>query len=174
MPLRQTASLPRCAPKRRPSSGAAPRTRALSSSAQPSCVIADRVTRSRVQLPVREFALPTKAQCIQLFETAYRRLYSRSIPGVEIEVLSWVVTLSAPAEGELAKSAATKSYKPKAHGHRPVFDPDSGEFQEVPVFWRPDLEPGAEVSGPAVIAEDETSTVISPLFDAAHRPVWLY
>ena len=119
-----------------------------------------------VQLPVREFVGADKGAMIQLFETAYRRLYSRPIPGVEIEVLSWVLTLSAPSEGELAKSAVTKSYKPKAHGHRPVFDPGTGEFQEVPVFWRPDLEPGAEVSGPAVIAEDETSTVISPLFDA--------
>jgi N-methylhydantoinase A len=34
------------------------------------------------------------------------------------------------------------------------------------VFWRPDLELGAELKGPAVIAEDETSTVIGPLFDA--------
>ena len=119
-----------------------------------------------VQLPVREFVGADKAAMIQLFETAYRRLYSRPIPGVEIEVLSWVLTLSAPSEGELAKSAVTKSYKPKAHGYRPVFDPGTGEFQEVPIFWRPDLEPGAEVSGPAVIAEDETSTVISPLFDA--------
>ena len=119
-----------------------------------------------VQLPVREFVGADKGAMIQLFETAYRRLYSRPIPGVEIEVLSWVLTLSAPSEGELAKSAVTKSYKPKAHGYRPVFDPGTGEFQEVPIFWRPDLEPGAEVSGPAIIAEDETSTVISQLFDA--------
>ena len=58
-----------------------------------------------VQLPVREFVGADKAAMIQLFETAYRRLYSRPIPGVEIEVLSWVLTLSAPSEGELAKSA---------------------------------------------------------------------
>jgi N-methylhydantoinase A len=119
-----------------------------------------------VQLPVREFVGADKAAMIQLFENAYRRLYSRPIPGVEIDVLSWVLTLSAPSEGELAKSVSTKPYRPKPDRHRPVFDPDSGEFQEVPIFWRPDLEPGAEVTGPAVIAEDETSTVISPLFDA--------
>ncbi|MGC2690359.1 MAG: hydantoinase/oxoprolinase family protein [Pseudolabrys sp.] len=119
-----------------------------------------------VQLPVREFSAADKATLTQLFETAYRRLYSRPIPGIEIEILSWVLTLSAPSEGELAKSAATKSHKPKPDGHRPVFDPGTGEFLEVPIFWRPDLEPGAELTGPAVIAEDETSTVISPLFGA--------
>ena len=119
-----------------------------------------------VQLPVREFSAADKATLTQVFETAYRRLYSRPIPGIEIEILSWVLTLSAPSEGELAKSAATKSHKPKPDGHRPVFDPGTGEFLEVPIFWRPDLEPGAELTGPAVIAEDETSTVISPLFGA--------
>ncbi|MGC2216516.1 MAG: hydantoinase/oxoprolinase family protein [Pseudolabrys sp.] len=119
-----------------------------------------------VQLPVREFSAADKATLTQLFETAYRRLYSRPIPGIEIEILSWVLTLSAPSEGERAKSAATKSHKPKPDGHRPVFDPGTGEFLEVPIFWRPDLEPGAELTGPAVIAEDETSTVISPLFGA--------
>jgi N-methylhydantoinase A len=119
-----------------------------------------------VQLPVREFSAADKATLTQVFETAYRRLYSRPIPGIEIEILSWVLTLSAPSEGELAKSVATKSHKPKPDGHRPVFDPGTGEFLEVPIFWRPNLEPGAELTGPAVIAEDETSTVISPLFGA--------
>ncbi len=49
---------------------------------------------------------------------------------------------------------------------RPIFDPHTGEFEEVDIYRRPDLAPGARISGPAVIAEDETSTVISPLFDA--------
>src|SRR5258707_2933479 len=33
----------------------------------------------------------------ELFEVAYRRLYSRTIPGVEIEILSWVASVSAPS-----------------------------------------------------------------------------
>src|SRR6516165_3279601 len=32
------------------------------------------------------------------FETAYRTLYNRTIPGVEIEVVSWVLSLSAPVD----------------------------------------------------------------------------
>ena len=47
-----------------------------------------------------------------------------------------------------------------------MFDSDAGEFLKVPIFWRPDLKPGMELRGPAVIAEDETSTVVSPLFNA--------
>jgi N-methylhydantoinase A len=119
-----------------------------------------------VQLPVREFVATDKSTVTELFESAYRRLYSRPIPGVEIEILSWVLTVSAPSEGELARPAPAKAHKPKPSGRRSLFDPNTGEFHDVPVFWRPDLEPGAELKGPAVIAEDETSTVIGPLFDA--------
>jgi N-methylhydantoinase A len=37
----------------------------------------------------------------------------------------------------------------------------------VPVYWRPDLAPGVRISGPAVIAEDETTTFVTAAFDAA-------
>lgn len=36
----------------------------------------------------------------------------------------------------------------------------------MPVYWRADLAPGARIKGPAVIAEDETSTIVSLRFDA--------
>ena len=63
-------------------------------------------------------------------------------------------------------SVEIKTTEPKPKSRRQVFDPASGEFLDVPIYWRPDLAPGARISGPAVIAEDDTSTVLSPLFDA--------
>jgi N-methylhydantoinase A len=119
-----------------------------------------------VQLPVRDFTAADKAAIKDLFEEAYRRLYSRPIPGVEIEILSWVIAVGAPAEGELAVACETKASTPTPKSRRPVFDPASGEFLDVPIYWRPELEPGARIAGPAVIAEDDTSTVVSPVFDA--------
>src|SRR5579862_3354115 len=119
-----------------------------------------------VQLPVRDFKAADRTIITNLFEEAYRRLYSRPIPGVEIEILSWVVAVGAPAEGELASAVQCKPDSPKPKSHRPVFDPASGEFIDTPIYWRGDLAPGALVSGPAVIAEDDTSTVVSPAFDA--------
>jgi N-methylhydantoinase A len=119
-----------------------------------------------VELPVRDFTAADRATISALFEEAYRRLYSRPIPGVEIEILSWVISLGAPAEGELAKATATKPSQPKPKSRRPVFDPQRGEFLDVPIYWRDDLAPGAAIKGPAVIAENDTSTVVSPQFDA--------
>jgi N-methylhydantoinase A len=119
-----------------------------------------------VELPVRDFTAADRSTIRELFEAAYRRLYSRAIPGVEIEILSWVVSLGAPAEGRLAAPASEQPTEPAPRSRRPVFDPGAGEFRDVPIYWRADLAPGARVKGPAVIAEDETSTVVSPRFDA--------
>jgi N-methylhydantoinase A len=115
---------------------------------------------------VRAFNSADRAAIAALFEDAYRRLYSRPIPGVDIEILSWVVTVSAPAQGELARALPVRLTEPKARTQRPLFDPQAGEFQDVPIYWRRDLAPGAKIAGPAVIAEDDTSTVVSPLFEA--------
>jgi N-methylhydantoinase A len=38
---------------------------------------------------------------------------------------------------------------------------------QAPVYWRFDMAPGARVKGPAIIAEDETSTIVGANFDAS-------
>jgi len=120
-----------------------------------------------VELPVRDFTAADRSTIRELFEAAYRRLYSRAIPGVEIEILSWVVSVSAPSEGHLGAPAREAPSEPKPRSRRQIFDPATGEFREADIYWRGDLAPGARISGPAVIAEDETSTVVSPGFDAS-------
>jgi len=101
------------------------------------------------------------------FEDEYRRLYSRVIPGVEVEILSWVLLLSAPVPAETtAPQPAPEPHTPQPARSRPVLDPETGEFVEVAIHERRDLLPGAAIPGPAVIVEDETSTVVSRSFDA--------
>src|SRR5260221_11860635 len=55
-----------------------------------------------VNLPVRAFTKADSAHLTELFEVAYRRLYSRPIPGVDVETFSWVASVGSPAEGSLA------------------------------------------------------------------------
>jgi N-methylhydantoinase A len=119
-----------------------------------------------VDLPVRAFAAADATLIRALFEKAYRTLYSRAIPSVEIEILSWVITLSAPAGGRLAELTAEQPSEPKSRSRRPLFDPERADFVEVPIFWRDDLAAGMRIKGPAVIAERETSTVVGARFDA--------
>jgi N-methylhydantoinase A len=119
-----------------------------------------------VALPVKPYRAEDAALLLAAFEAAYRALYSRTIPGVEVEVLSWVTATSAPATAGDERALPETPHAPTPDAHRSVFDPATGEATLVPIYWRPTLPPGARIAGPAVIAEDETSTVVSRLFDA--------
>ena len=120
-----------------------------------------------VPLPTRPYRDDDAQTLHAAFEEAYRRLYHRVIPGVEVEVLSWVLLLSAPPPAEAAgPPSSPPGYAPDPTRRRPVFDPESGEFVSVAIHERRDLNPGAQIPGPAIIVEDETSTVVTRLFIA--------
>jgi N-methylhydantoinase A len=120
-----------------------------------------------VPLRAKTYRREDAAEIHAAFEEAYRRLYSRIIPGVEVEVLSWVVLVAAPAPvAEVAPPALPAAFAAAEARRRPVFDPETGEFVEVAIYERPALAPGAALKGPAVIVEDETSTVIGRNFAA--------
>jgi N-methylhydantoinase A len=124
-----------------------------------------------VPLPARTYEDKDAAILHTAFEQEYRRLYSRVIPGVEVEVLSWVLLLSAPVPADTTPPPpSAEPYTPKTARRRPVFDAETGEFIEVAIHERRDLSLGAVIPGPAVIVEDETSTVITRLFDAQINP----
>jgi N-methylhydantoinase A len=120
-----------------------------------------------VPLPTRRYSDDDAEPLRDAFENEYRRLYSRVIPGVEVEILSWVMLLSAPVPTETKTAAPVSArYSPEPARLRSVFDPETGEFIEVAIHDRRDLKTGALIPGPAIIVEDETSTVVSRLFDA--------
>jgi N-methylhydantoinase A len=47
-----------------------------------------------------------------------------------------------------------------------VYDPAAAGVIDFAAFWRPDLEPGDQVDGPAVIAEEQTTTIVPARFTA--------
>jgi N-methylhydantoinase A len=127
-----------------------------------------------VPLPARAYRVGDAAELLAAFEAAYRRLYSRIIPGVEVEILSWVLLLSGPVPHEDAPGPSQPlPSRPAPARRRLVFDPDSAEFIDVAIHERAALAPGAVIPGPAIIVEDETSTVIGRSFDAQINP-WGY
>jgi N-methylhydantoinase A len=120
-----------------------------------------------VPLVAKTYRREHAGEIVAAFEDAYRRLYSRVIPGVEVEVLSWVVLVAAalPVEDAVPPTPSAEFAALEAR-RRDVFDPETGEFVEVAIYERASLGPGATLSGPAVIVEDETSTVVGRNFDA--------
>ena len=119
-----------------------------------------------VPLPVRTLGAEDREVLQRAFDEEYSRLYRRVIPEAEVEVLTWALTVSTTAERPGRVGMATPRPAPAPADHLRVPDLESGEEQDVPLYWRPDLEPGAAVDGPAIIAEDETSTFVPQRFGA--------
>jgi N-methylhydantoinase A len=119
-------------------------------------------------LPVRDFQKGDGAILHGIFEDAYAHLYGRTIPELDVEVLSWTLTVSAPAvEWESAVNVAVEGTELKPRRHRRMFDPVKEGPVEAAEYWRRDLVPGMVVAGPALIVEEQTTTVVSSSFDAA-------
>ena len=98
------------------------------------------------------------------FDREYARLYRRVIPEAEAEVLTWALTISTVATHPAPVEDVEPRPAPAPVDLLQVPDLETGEDLEVPLFWRPDLEPGAVIPGPAIVAEDETSTFVTRRF----------
>jgi N-methylhydantoinase A len=119
-----------------------------------------------VTLPLQELAAGDAATLRAGFEAVYASLFARPIPGAAIEILSWSVLISTPSHRPPAAPPVTLHPAPPAPGLRTIFDGRTGRHIEVPLYHRADMMPGAQIRGPAVIAEDETTTFVSASFDA--------
>ncbi len=119
-----------------------------------------------VPLPDRPLVADDQVALQAAYDAEYRTLFARVVPTAAVEVLSWGVVVSteaplpAPVADPADRSVAVETARVR------VFDAETGERGEIPLYWRADLARGASLSGPAVIAEDETSTYVPARFDA--------
>ena len=101
------------------------------------------------------------------FDREYTRVYGRSLGGLaDVEVASWVVTVTTEPTPDPLAGATERTGEPQAIGMRDVLDPGSRNVIAHTIYERTGLFPGAAVPGPAIIVESETSTVVSPSFNA--------
>jgi N-methylhydantoinase A len=120
-----------------------------------------------VTLPHRPLVAADAAWLRTAFETEYATMFARPIPGAAIEILSWSVLVSTPTQRPPLAAAVQAQPAPPSIGHRILFDGRTRGQSEVLLYQRADMPAGARIQGPAVIAEDETTTFISASF-AAH------
>jgi N-methylhydantoinase A len=127
-----------------------------------------------VDLPVRPYAAGDDAQIAELFRQKYLQLFNRTIPGLTQEVVSWSLSLGAgvvaPRRIDGTNSADAARYV-DGSGPRSIYDARQGRFSSFGVHRRDALVPGDRIQGPAVIIEDETTTVVSASFDACINSV---
>jgi N-methylhydantoinase A len=110
----------------------------------------------------KPFAQWEKTQIRALFDDAYQRLYGRTYPETPVEFVTFKVRASLPqrefripplrqSEGRLADCIK---------GERPAFSLIRKEYIPFTVYDRAKLFPGAEMDGPAIIEEKESTIVV--------------
>lgn len=127
-----------------------------------------------VPLPEGALAAGDGETLADAFDVEYARLYGRTIPGQEREVLSWTLTVTAPEpeSGTQTASSANGGGEDRNGGASPepgewrLFDPELAEFVDAAVHRRDALPPGAMVTGPAMVVEDQTTTIVARGFRA--------
>ena len=119
-----------------------------------------------VELPARDWKSDDATFIRRAFEAAYEKTYGRIIANLDLELVSWVVEVSADIDTPEPAGAVRKKPAPAPYASRRLLDAGTGQYVEAQAYRRHDLQPGSRVSGPAIIVEDDTSTVVSPTFDA--------
>ena len=113
-----------------------------------------------VPLPTHALGPDDAAAIRDAYETEYRRFFDRPVPGSDVEVMSWAVKVATSPRAAPAEAAVSRTGEAAPVRHQRVRDSATGALADWPVFDRAALAPGARLTGPAIIAEDETSTLI--------------
>jgi len=119
-----------------------------------------------VDVPASALAPASLDPLTAAFEAAYRALYSRTPLGVAIEALNWRTVLSGPPPDfsieDSAQAAAGPDPGDVIKKRRPAYFAEAAGYVDTPVYDRYRLAPGTRLSGPAIIEERESTTVIGP------------
>lgn len=119
-----------------------------------------------VVLPYRSFSNGDSKEILAAFEDAYRGLFGRVIGDLGIEITNWsLVVASALAETtSVARHDGGTSVAPLRT--RQFFDAARRMTIDAQEIARSDMAPGRVVEGPAIIVENETTTIVTSAYRA--------
>jgi len=115
-----------------------------------------------VPLPPRALMAADVPAIRALYDEEYTRFYDRPVPGSDVEILSFAVTVRTVEAHVDPVAPVADAPAPRPVRTQLVRDTATGEVTEWPVYDREHMEPGAMVKGPAIVAEAETSTLVGP------------
>ena len=102
------------------------------------------------------------------FTMTYEQIFGRSLREHAIEIVTWAVTATVNASTDDAQQTPIVQVDQEPQvGWCNLYDPELGTATRSPIYWRDNLKPGYVVEGPAIIAEQETSTVVTSSFTAS-------
>jgi N-methylhydantoinase A len=103
---------------------------------------------------------PDAAKFEALFEREYKTLFGRSVAGMDIEITVWSVNATTAAAPATALAPQPAGQRLTATHYRSLFDAASAQMTQAAQWRRADMAIGAELDGPAVIEEEETTIIV--------------
>lgn len=96
------------------------------------------------------------------YSTAYEQQYGPPISGIPLEFVAWTVRAERQMEkGPTDESAPAPAATTTASAiHREIIDPASGKAETALIVEREALGLDQTIQGPAVVTEDQTSTIV--------------
>jgi N-methylhydantoinase A len=94
------------------------------------------------------------------FDATYARVYGRTIPNLEVEAVTWTLSLAQPHELPPTLAAPTRISEATSAATRTIQDIATGAMAQASVHARATLSQGTWLKGPAIIVEDGTSTIV--------------
>ncbi|MEM7041243.1 MAG: hydantoinase/oxoprolinase family protein [Pseudomonadota bacterium] len=120
-----------------------------------------------IPLDDRPLDLSDVTQMQAAFESRYKAVYGVTLDHVGMEITAWSLTLSAPTSLDRTFESVHAKSTIEPIGSREAYDPERGERLAFAVYRRDVLSPGVVLRGPAIIAEDQTSTMVPPGWQAS-------
>ena len=125
-------------------------------------------------IPINPGKLSTKdvEELREKFEELYHQIYGLNLPEMEVEAISWSVTVKSPeATTSQTNSEGMDQTEPEPIGLREVFDTNLERVEQAKVYNRSDLCPGQSIHGLCVIQEPETTVIVPQGFIGWMNPL---
>ena len=116
-----------------------------------------------VPLPAGVLRADDVAAIRAAYDREYARFYDRPVPGSDVEIMSYAVVVATVTDSVKGVDIeAHGDVAPVAPRSQLVRDTTTGEVSPWDIHDRAALAAGMRIRGPAIVAEDETSTLVGP------------
>uniref|UniRef100_UPI00353233C0 hydantoinase/oxoprolinase family protein n=1 Tax=Pararhizobium sp. IMCC3301 TaxID=3067904 RepID=UPI00353233C0 len=119
-----------------------------------------------VALPFKPFVDADSGDILAAFEAAYETLFGRTIDGLSIEITNWSLVVASVLPEVVRAIRHSSGTSAPAERVRQFYDAALRKTVDAHEVLRSALSSGRSVQGPAVIVEDETTTIVTSAFFA--------
>ncbi len=114
-----------------------------------------------VVLPYKTFEDADKAEILTAFEAAYQTLFGRVIDGLGIEITNWSLVVASVLAETPSVAGHTSGTPVPVLRTRQFFDAALRQTVDAQEVDRAAMTAGQAVEGPAIIVENETTTIVT-------------